>query len=53
MVTICSVPDLSNFPLTKPLANRFREVVSGSKDVTPKWAFQMLEGDDEGYFCPE
>ena len=45
--------DLSNFPLTKPLANRFREVVSGSKDGTPKWAFQMLEGDDEGYFGPD
>jgi uncharacterized protein (DUF2236 family) len=47
------VLDLSNFPLTKPLANRFREVVSGSKDGTPKWAFQMLEGDDEGYFGTE
>jgi uncharacterized protein (DUF2236 family) len=47
------VPDLSNFKLTKPLADRFREVVSGSKDGTPKWAFQMLEGDDEGYFGPE
>lgn len=47
------MPDLSNFPLTKPLANRFREVVSGNKDGTPKWAFQMLEGDDEGYFGPE
>lgn len=47
------VLDLSNFPLTKPLANRFREVVSGSKDGTPKWAFQMLEGDDGGYFGPE
>ena len=45
--------DLSNFPLTKPLANRFREVVSGSKDGTPKWAYQMLEGEDEGYFAPE
>ena len=53
MATICPVPDLSNFPLTKPLANRFREVVSGSKDGTPKWAYQMLEGDDEGYFGPE
>ena len=47
------MPDLSNFPLTKPLANRFREVVSGNKDGTPKWAFQMLEGNDEGYFGPE
>ena len=47
------MPDLSNFKLTKPLADRFREVVSGSKDGTPKWAFQMLEGDDEGYFGPD
>lgn len=45
--------DLSNFPLTKPLADRFREVVSGSKDGTPKWAFAMLDGDDEGFFGPE
>ena len=45
--------DLSNFPLTRPLANRFREVVSGSKDGAPKWAYQMLEGNDEGYFGPE
>ena len=47
------MPDLSSFPLTKPLANRFREVVSGNKDGTPKWAFQMLEGNDEGFFGPE
>jgi uncharacterized protein (DUF2236 family) len=47
------VPDLSSFRLTKPIADRFREVVSGDKDGTPKWAFQMLEGDDEGYFGPE
>lgn len=53
MTYIRQVLDLSNFPLTKPLANRFREVVSGSKDGTPKWAYQMLEGDDEGYFGPE
>ena len=53
MANNCQVPDLSNFPLTKPLANRFREVVSGSKDGTPAWAFQMLEGNDEGFFGPE
>lgn len=47
------VLDLSNFPLTRPLANRFREVVSGSKDGTPTWAFQMLEGNDEGFYGPE
>lgn len=45
--------DLSNFPLTKPLADRFRTVVSGNSEGTPNWAFQMLEGDDEGYFGPE
>lgn len=45
--------DLSNFPLTKPLADRFRTVVSGNSDGTPKWAYQMLEGEDEGYFGPE
>ena len=53
MANNAQVPDLSNFKLTKPLADRFREVVSGSKDGTPKWAFQMLEGEDEGYFGPE
>ena len=53
MTNNSQVPDLSNFKLTKPLADRFREVVSGSKDGTPKWAFAMLEGEDEGYFGPE
>ena len=53
MANNAQVPDLSNFKLTKPLADRFREVVSGSKDGTPKWAFAMLEGEDEGYFGPE
>lgn len=47
------MPDLSSFRLTKPIADRFREIVSGDKEGTPKWAFQMLEGDDEGYFGPE
>lgn len=37
--------DLSNFPLTKPLANRFREIVSGSKDGAPKWVSEMETGD--------
>ena len=37
--------DLSNFFLTKPLANRFRMVVSGSKDGTPKWVEEMAYGD--------
>lgn len=41
--------DLSNFPLTKPLANRFREVVSGSKDGAPKWVSEMAIGG-EGLF---
>ena len=41
--------DLSNFRLTKPLANRFREVVSGSKDGSPKWVEEMASGG-EGLF---
>lgn len=39
--------------LTRPLANRFRQTVSGSVDGTPPWAAAMLEGDDEGFFGPE
>ena len=39
--------------LTKPLADRFRLVVSGSKDGTPDWAKRMADGDDEGLFGPD
>lgn len=39
--------------LAKPIADRFRETVSGSKDGTPDWARRMAEGNDEGLFGPE
>lgn len=39
--------------LTRPLANRFRTVVSGSRDGKPEWAEWMSIGDDEGFFGPE
>lgn len=39
--------------LTEPIADRFRQTVSGSKDGTPDWAKRMAEGDDEGLFGPE
>lgn len=45
--------DLSQFAFVKPLANRFREVVSGSKDGKPDWVAKIAEGDDEGFFGPE
>jgi len=45
--------DLSNFLLVKPIANRFREVVSGSKDGEPDWVKEIAQGDDEGLFGPE
>lgn len=39
--------------LTKPLADRFREVVSGAKDGTPAWVASIEAGDNEGLFGPE
>lgn len=39
--------------LTAPIASRFRETVSGSKDGTPGWAREMAEGNDEGLFGPD
>jgi uncharacterized protein (DUF2236 family) len=39
--------------ITKPLADRFRLTVSGSKDGTPDWAKRMADGDDEGLFGPD
>jgi len=47
------VRDLSNIPWVKPLANRFREVVSGSKDGRPDWVESIAVGEDEGLFGPE
>ncbi|MEY4444687.1 MAG: hypothetical protein RL301_766 [Actinomycetota bacterium] len=44
--------DLSSFPLTKPLANKFRETVSGSKDGAPIWVTEMETGD-AGLFGPD
>ena len=50
---LCAVRDLSHLPFVRPLANRFREVVSGSKDGKPEWVASIAEGDDEGLFGPE
>ena len=44
---------VADFFLAKHLANRFREVVSGSKDGEPDWVKKIAEGDDEGLFGPE
>lgn len=44
--------DLSHLKIVKPLANRFREVVSGSKDGRPDWVNSIALGDDEGFFGP-
>lgn len=38
---------------TEPLADRFRETVSGARDGAPAWALEMAEGDDEGLFGPD
>lgn len=45
--------DLSSTWWAKPLANRFRLIVSGSKDGKPDWVASIAEGDDEGLFGPE
>lgn len=45
--------DLSTRWWAKPLANRFRLVVSGSEDGRPDWVASIAEGDDEGLFGPE
>ncbi len=34
------------------IANRFREIVSGSPDGRPEWVKQIAIGDDEGLFGP-
>lgn len=41
---------LHEFPLTKALADKFRENVSGAKDGRPDWVEKIARGDDEGYF---
>ena len=41
-----------NFPLTKPLADKFREIVSGSKDGRPDWVNTIALGSGPGLFGP-
>ena len=41
-----------NFPLTKPLADKFREIVSGSKDGRPDWVNTIAFGSGPGLFGP-
>jgi len=43
---------LHNFWLTKPLADKFRENVSGAKDGRPDWVNKMAIGEDVGFFGP-
>lgn len=40
------------FPLTKPLADKFRENVSGSKDGRPEWVSTIAIGNGPGLFGP-
>jgi uncharacterized protein (DUF2236 family) len=42
-----------NFPLTKPLADKFREIVSGSKDGRPDWVNTIAVGSGPGLFGPD
>ena len=44
------MPAFHKFFLTKPLADKFRENVSGSKDGLPDWARDIELGDDAGLF---
>ena len=39
--------------ITTPIANRFRETVSGASDGVPPWARAMSEGHDAGLFGPD
>lgn len=41
-----------NFPLTKPLADKFRVIVSGSKDGRPDWVKTIAIGSGPGLFGP-
>lgn len=41
-----------NFPLTKRLADKFREIVSGSKDGRPDWVDTIALGSGDGLFGP-
>lgn len=44
---------LYKFPLTKPLADKFRENVSGSKDGRPDWVNTIAIGEGHGLFGPD
>ena len=44
------MPKFHNFFLTKPLADKFRENVSGSKDGKPEWVNSIALGNDVGLF---
>jgi uncharacterized protein (DUF2236 family) len=44
--------EFHNFPLTKPLADKFRENVSGSKDGRPEWVKTIAVGSGPGLFGP-
>lgn len=44
---------LYNFPLTKPLADKFRQTVSGSKDGRPDWVEKIAIGSGPGLFGPD
>ena len=43
---------LHKFPLTKPLADKFRENVSGSRDGRPDWVLTIGKGSGDGLFGP-
>ncbi|CAB5241009.1 unannotated protein [freshwater metagenome] len=47
------MPAFHNFFLTKPLADKFRENVSGSKDGRPAWVEGIAQGSGPGLFGPE
>ena len=44
--------EFHKFPLTKPLADKFRENVSGSKDGRPDWVNTIAIGSGPGLFGP-
>jgi uncharacterized protein (DUF2236 family) len=44
---------LHKFQLTKPLADKFRENVSGSRDGRPDWVKTIGQGSGEGLFGPD
>jgi uncharacterized protein (DUF2236 family) len=45
--------EFHKFPLTKPLADKFRENVSGSKDGRPDWVNSIAKGSGPGLFGPD